>query len=430
MSAGHPVLTLGTGLALVGCVLAATRPAAGPQVNTTPPQTADIVAPQAIDWPSPPLPGGTFFSASAEPAARRLRITPIRGLSHPWSLAFLPDSVILLTEREGRFRVVRDGVLDPAPVPGAPRVHSEGRFAGLMDLAVHPNFRINRYIYVSYHKPVAGGPPTIAVARGRWNGRAVTDLRDIFVAGDRDTEGSRLHFGSDGMLYVTIGAPGTGADIGRAQDLDDYAGKLLRLRDDGGIPPDNPFAGRAGVKPAIFSYGHRNQLGLAVNPVTGELWASEMGPLGGDEINIIRPGRNYGWPLVSHGRQDTGPRLTTPAYHAEMEAPVVVWVPSISTTGMTFYTHPRVPAWQNNLFVGGLREGEVPRTGQINRIVFNERWEEVRREPLLRELHQRIRDVQIGPEGTLYAITDETQAALLRIDPEPAPPPAPPAPRR
>ena len=422
---------LATALVIIGCAAAVTRSSAVQDGNTTPPRGADIVAPPPIDWPSPPLPGGTFFSASAEPTARRLRVTPIRGLSHPWSLAFLPDNVMLITEREGRFRIVRDGVLDPKPVDGAPPVHSEGRFAGLMDLAVHPDFNVNRYVYVSYHKPVPGGPPTMAVARGRWNGRAVTGLRDIFVAGDRDVEGSRLRFGRDRMLYVSIGAPGTGPSIDRAQDLNDYAGKVLRLLDDGRVPADNPFVGRTGAKPAIFSYGHRNPLGLDLNPVTGALWASEMGPNGGDEVNIIAAGRNYGWPVVSHGRDYMGPRIAAAAFQDGVEMPVVVWVPSISTTGMAFYTHARVPAWQNNLFVGGLREGEVPRTGQINRIVFNERWEEIRREPLLRDLHQRIRDVRVGADGALYALTDETQGALLRIDPETAPPPvSPTAPRR
>ena len=221
-------------LACAGVVAASGAPR---QTESKPPQEAsDIVAPPAIDWPAPPLPSGTFFSQSAEPAARRLRITPIRGLSHPWSLAFLPDGVILITERAGQLRVVRDGVLDPKPVAGAPKVESGGRFAGLMDVAIHPQFQFNKFVYLSYHKPVPGGPPTNALARGKWNGKAITELKDIFVAGDRDTEASRLRFGRDGMLYMTIGAPGTGPNVGRAQDLNDYAGKLIRLTDEGKVP--------------------------------------------------------------------------------------------------------------------------------------------------------------------------------------------------
>ena len=407
---------------LLACAGVVATSGAPQQKEDKPPQAeSDILAPPAIDWPSPPLPSGTFFSASAESGARRLRITPIRGLSYPWSLVFLPDSVILITERSGQVRVVRDGVLDPKPVRGAPKVHSAGRFAGLMDIALHPQFQVNRFVYLAYHKPVAGGPPTNALARGKWDGKAIADLKDIFVAGDTDTEASRLRFGRDGMLYMTIGAPGTGPNVGRAQDLNDYAGKLLRLTDEGKIPMDNPFVGRTDAKPAIYSFGHRNQLGLAVNPTTGEMWASEQGPNGGDEVNVIRPGRNYGWPIVSHGRNYLGPRISDEPFREGMEMPVVVWVPSIATSGMAFYTHERMPAWRNNLFVGGLREGEVPRTGQINRIIFNERWQELRREPMLRDLHQRIRDVRVGPEGSLYVLTDEDQAALLRIDPETTP---------
>jgi glucose/arabinose dehydrogenase len=412
-------------LTIRGASPQANKGAAAPAGNRAPEQAADIVAPPAIDWPSPPLPDAPFYSASAETAARRLHITPIKGLSHPWSLAFLPDGAILITERDGRFRIVRNGVLDPAPVAGAPKVQSGGRFQGLMDLALHPQFATNHFVYVAYHKAVPNGPPTNVVARGVWNGKAVVNLKDIFVAGDRDTEASRLAFGADGMLYMTIGAPGTGPHIGRAQDPNDYAGKLLRLTDAGAIPPDNPFVGKAGTKPAIFTLGHRNQLGLALNPVTGDLWASEMGPNGGDEVNIITAGQNYGWPVVSQGRDYMGPKISPTPYKEGMVMPVVVWVPSIATTGMAFYTNDRVPGWKNNLFVGGLREGEVPRTGQINRIIFNDRWEEIRREPMLRELHQRIRDVRVGPDGALYVLTDEDQGALLKIEPEPAPP-APP----
>jgi len=224
-------------------------------------------------------------------------------------------------------------------------------------------------------------------------------------------------FGKDGMLYMGIGGPGTGphVSVDRAQHTNDLAGKVLRLRDDGSVPPDNPFVGKSGYKPAIFTIGHRVQLGLTLNPFTGEIWEHENGPNGGDELNVLKPGRNYGWPIVSYGRDYNGPRF--PPSAPGFEEPVVFWVPSIAASGLTFYTGDRFPGWTRNAFVGGMREGEVAPTGQLQRIVFNDKWEELRRESLLRDLHQRVRDVRQGPDGLLYLLTDEDQAALIRIEP-------------
>jgi glucose/arabinose dehydrogenase len=321
---------------------------------------------------------------------------------------------------------MRDGKLDPSPVAGTPAVVSLGTMAGLMDIALHPRFAQNKWIYISYHKPmgtaksVEGRDAPIAsnaILRGTWDGKALTEVRDIFVADDIDMEASRLAFGPDGMLYMGIGGPGTGSKISmdRAQGTNDLAGKILRMKDDGSVPPDNPFVGKVGYKPYIFSIGHRVPLGLAFNPYTNELWETENGPNGGDELNVIKAGRNYGWPIVSYGRDYNGPRFspTLPG----MEDPLVFWVPSIATSGLVFYTGDKFPGWQRNVFVGGLREGEIARSGQLQRIVFNDKWEEMRREPLLRELHQRIRDVRQGPDGLLYLLTEEDQAALLRIEP-------------
>jgi len=219
------------------------------------------------------------------------------------------------------------------------------------------------------------------------------------------------------MLYMTISAPGSGPQIGRSQDANDYAGKVVRLRDDGSIPRDNPFVGRAGYKPGIYTVGHRNGHALAINPETGEVWQTEQGPSGGDEINIIRAGKNYGWPLVSYGRNYWGPRFSARPSRDGLEDPTVVWLPSIGLTGMTFYTGDRFPHWKRNVFVGGLREGGIPRTGQIQRLVFNDQWEELRREPMLMDLKQRIRDVRQGPDGLLYVLTAEDEGALFRIEP-------------
>jgi glucose/arabinose dehydrogenase len=261
---------------------------------------------------------------------------------------------------------------------------------------------------------VGVGPFTLVLGRGTWNGKALTNVSDVFDTGVAGSA-SRIVFGRDGMIYMSSGNAAEEPDS-PPQDPNDLRGKVLRLRDDGTVPPDNPFVGRAGYRPEIYSMGHRTQLGMAVNPETGQVWAAEQGPNGGDEINVLQPGKNYGWPLVSQGRNYMGPRLTS-ASVVGLEEPVVVWIPSIAVSGMTFYTGDVFTSWTRNVFVGGLRQGEVPRTGQLQRIVFNEQWEELRREPMLRELQQRIRDVRQGPDGLLYVLTEEDAAALLRIEP-------------
>jgi aldose sugar dehydrogenase len=318
--------------------------------------------------------------------------------------------------------------LDPTPVAGIPRVTSVSTMAGLMDIALHPRFANNGWVYISYHKPRGTSPDATgkdfpvasnSILRGTWNGTTLTDIKDIYVSDDVDTEMSRIAFGQDGMLYMTIGGPGTGppASLDRPQHGDDDAGKILRMTDEGKAPPDNPFAGKSGFKPHIYTMGHRTQLALALNPYTNEMWAGEQGPNGGDEVNILRPGRNYGWPFVSDGRDYRGHYLSPTPYRDGMERPHVLWVPSIALSGMAFYTGDRFPNWKRNLFVGGMREGEIARTGQLQRIVFNDNWDELRRESLLRDLHQRIRDVRQGPDGLLYVLTEEDAAALLKIEP-------------
>lgn len=252
-----------------------------------------------------------------------------------------------------------------------------------------------------------------------WNGSELTDVRDIFESGATGTEAARIGFGRDGMLYMTISGPGTGPGVTRSQDPADYAGKTIRLRDDGTIPHDNPFNDKPGYKPAIYTLGHRNGHSMMANPETGEMWATEQGPNGGDEINVLKPGANYGWPLVSYGRSYMGPKIEVTREGTEQ--PTVVWIPSIGVTGMTFYTGEVFSAWKRNVFVTGLRYGEVPNTGRLERIEFNEKWEELRREPLLAELKQRMRDVRQGPDGLLYVLTAENQGAVLRIEPDGGP---------
>ena len=373
-------------------------------------------APPPILWPSPPLADGPIVLDTG--IQHQIRLTVTKGFNQPWSMAFLPDGGILVSERPGRLRLVRNGVLDPKPVAGVPEVRAQG-LSGLMDLALHPRFAENHLVYFTYHKPAGSGPGVITLARGRWDGAALVEVRDLFSAVPGGNA-SRIVFGKDGMVYMTVGT-GDPPGAARAQDPNDLAGKVLRLRDDGTVPPDNPFVGRAGYRPEIYTLGHRNALGLAVQPDTGAIWECEDGPNGGDEINVLRPGKNYGWPVVSYGRFYLGPRVSEDPWKEGMEPPLVFWVPAIAISGMTFYTGDKFPTWKNNVFVGGMRQGEVPRSGHLERIDFNEKWEELHRESMLRELQQRIRDVRQGPDGYLYLLTAENEGALLRIEPWTAP---------
>src|SRR5690606_15577656 len=362
--------------------------------------------------PVPPLPNEPIVYPTAEGMDIRVSVVA-RGLETPWSLAVLPNGDRLVTERNaGRLRLSRDGALVPAPVAGVPEVRGVG-LSGLMDVVLHPRFDETRFVYLSYNKPF-GEQAGLAVARGRWNGQALTDVRDIFETRDAGSI-SRLAFGADGMLYVTTFG-GTGD---AAQDPSSLAGKVLRLRDDGSVPPDNPFVGRSGYRPEIFTMGHRSPLGLALHPASGQLWEVEMGPNGGDELNVLKPGANYGWPVVSYGRTYPGPwQSEKGSTHEGYEAPTVYWMPSISTSGLAFYTGNRLPKWKGDVFVGGMRYGEIPGTGRLERVLFNENMEELRRESLLIDLRHRIRDVRQGPDELLYLVTDHAiDGAVLRIEP-------------
>jgi glucose/arabinose dehydrogenase/acetamidase/formamidase len=370
---------------------------------------------ESIGLPVPPLGEGPWVFDTAEQGKIRVSVVA-RGLSHPWAIAWLPDGGMLVTERPGRLRVVRDGRLDPRAIPGAPEVRTDGN-GGLMDVALHPDFAENGLVYLTYTKPVGGGRGAPALARGRLAGGVLTEVHDLVVTeafeGNSGLNG-RVAFGRDGKVYMSTG----GRVEDAAQDPMSLRGKVLRLNDDGSVPSDNPFVGRAGYRPEIYTLGHRNTLGLIRHPVTGELWQHENGPNGGDELNVLRSGANYGWPLVSDGRDYSGAPIPGHGTRAEMESPLVVWLPSIAVAGMAVYTGDRFPAWRGNVFVGSLREGGIPGTGHLERIVFNERTEELRRESMLTEFRQRIREVRQGPDGLLYVLTDEEEdGALLRIEP-------------
>ena len=370
-----------------------------------------------IGVPVPPLGAGPWVLDTAEQHGIRVSVVA-RGLSHPWAIAFLPDEGMLVTERPGRLRVVRGGVLDPHPISGVPEVRTDGN-GGLMDVALHPGFADNGLVYLTYTKPVGNGWGAPALARGRLEGGALVDVRDLVVTdafeGNSGLNG-RVAFGPDGKVYMS-----TGGRVGTAaQDPMSLRGKVLRINDDGTVPEDNPFAGREGHRPEIYTLGHRNTLGLIQHPETGELWQHENGPNGGDEINVLSPGGNYGWPLVSFGRDYSGERITNHPTRDGMVSPLVVWLPAIAAAGMAVYTGDEFPAWRGNVFVGALRQGGIPGTGHLQRIVFNERTEEMRRESMLTELRRRIREVREGPDGYLYVLTDEEDdGALLRIEPTP-----------
>ena len=337
------------------------------------------------------------------------------GLEHPWALAFLPDGRFLVSERPGRLRVITaDGRLESRPVMGVPVVAARGQ-GGLLDIALHPAFASNGWIYLSYAAAGEGGIGT-EVARGRWvsdaAGNRLEDLQVIYRQGPKSGGGqhfgSRLVFDRDGFLHVSQGDRG---EMARAQLLGDLAGKQVRLHDDGRVPADNPWRGVAGARPEIFSVGHRNVQGAALHPVSGALWTHEHGPQGGDEINIVRKGRNYGWPVITYGvNYVIGTKIGVGTQREGLEQPLHQWTPSIAPSGMAFYTGERFPGWRGNLFVGALKYQMLVRLELDGERV-------VREERLLTGREGRIRDVRQGPDGLLYLLTDSLDGKLLRLEP-------------
>ena len=365
---------------------------------------------------SPPM---QALPATFDTAVQKIRVSAVAtGLVNPWSLAFLPNGDVLVTERAGRLRLVHNGVLDPAPIAGVPVPHVAA-LSGLLEIALHPRFAENRVVYLTYSKGRAEDKrSTTALARATFDGKALVGLKDIFVANtwsvSNTNYGGRLAFDRAGFLYLTVGER---QEQDRAQKPEEHAGKVLRLRDDGTVPPDNPFIGKpGGWQPEIYTTGHRSPQGLALNPDTGELWENEHGPLGGDELNILKPGRNYGWPLVTYGIDYDGSKISEQTTRPDLESPYMYWVPSIAISGIAFYTGDRFPGWKGNVFVGSMFEGRTRATGHLVRITFNKGMA-IQREPILVELKQRIRDVREGPDGLLYVLTDEPNGALLKIEP-------------
>lgn len=349
-------------------------------------------------------------------------VSVVQGLANPWAMAFLPGGEMLVTERPGRLRVVRDGVLEPAPVRGVPEVWANGQ-GGLLDVISHPQFSSNRLLYISYSKPSAdGSEATTAVIRGSFDGTSLTNVEEIFQARawsrQRQHFGSRLAFDRDGYLFITVGDRGVRPDPATveshpAQDLTNHQGTTLRLHEDGRVPDDNPFLGHPTALPEIWSYGHRNAQGLIVHPETNQVWLNEHGPQGGDEVNLVLPGKNYGWPVVGHGVQYGGSVIHRSTSRPDMEDPVHYWTPSIATSGKLLYTGDAFPAWKGSMFVGGLA-GEV-----LARLVIRN-GEVVEEENLLKNKVGRIRDVRQGPDGFIYLAIDNPSGqpfSIVRLEP-------------
>jgi len=339
-------------------------------------------------------------------------VTLLAGLSHPWSIAFLPDGRWLISERAGRLRVVERDRLLPEPVAGLPPISAHGQ-GGLFDVVLHPDYARNGWIYLSYAAPAegdAGGEGT-EVLRARLVGNRLRDVRRIFQMRPKISSpvhfGGRLAFDRAGFLYITLGERGRKE---AAQDISNHFGTVVRLHDDGRVPADNPFVGRAGARPEIYSYGHRNIQGAAVHPTSGQVWTHEHGPQGGDEINRPRAGVNFGWPVITHGvNYGTATAIGEGTHKAGMSQPLYQWTPSIAPSGMAFYTADAFPRWRGNLFVGALKYKLLARlTLDGDRVVGEER--------LLQGI-DRIRDVRVGPDGLIYLLTDEDDGRLLRLEP-------------
>jgi glucose/arabinose dehydrogenase len=340
-------------------------------------------------------------------------VTVADGFEHPWSIAFLPGGDILVTERPGRLRIIRDGRLLPAPVEGVPPVFAVGQ-GGLLDVVPHPDFASNRLLYLSYSKPLGGQESTTAVIRGRFENDRLANVEEIFEAATRGRGhyGSRLVFDGNGHLFVSVGermaSPSGDLEAHPAQDLTNHHGTINRLYEDGRVPPDNPFVGRDEVRPEIWSYGHRNPQSLAIHPETGELWEAEHGPQGGDEINLIEPSLNYGWPVIGFGvNYGSGQRIHEGTLREGMQRPVHVWVPSIATSGMMIYDGDAFPEWRGDIFVGGLAGEQLARVEVDMGVSMLE-------ETLVRGMG-RIRDVRQGPEGYIYLAIDGEGNALTPI---------------
>ena len=403
---------------LLAAVIAATVP--GAAQNAAPGgQREGSTAPQIPQgrqgrggYPLPMLP------AVFETYQHKVRVSVVaQGLDRPWCLLILPDGDMLVSMRyANEIRVIRKGVLDAKPLTGLPQMRR------IFDVVMHPTFAENRWIYFSYSKPGDGRTPMV-LARGRLDGAALTNVQDLYVSDPTTQGGSRLAFAPDGTVYMTISgaggriAAGTGGPEADPRKLDTAYGKVIRVRDDGSVPPDNPFVGKAGARPEIYTLGHRDHFGIAPHPVTGQMFHVELGPYGGDKVNILKAGADYGWPDYSYGRNNDSSPIPSPNNVTGIEPALLVWVPGITPSGLLFYTGNKFPAWKGNLMVGSVVRGRVNGASGVERVVFNDKLWETRRETFLAELKQRIRDIRQTPDGLIYLLTEEVNGAVLKLEP-------------
>ena len=358
-------------------------------------------------YPLPALP------AVFETYQHKVRVSAVaRGLDRPWSLLILPDGDMLVSMRySNQIRAIRKGVLDPTPLTGMPPMRR------LFDIVVHPKFAENKWIYFGYSKAGTENLTPMALARGRYDGAGLRDVQELYVS-DPVTQGaSRMAFAPDATIYMTVsGAAGRIKGGPDPRKLDTVYGKVVRVRDDGTVPPDNPFVGKPDARPEIYSLGHRDHFGIAPHPVTGEMFHVELGPYGGDKVNILKAGGDYGWPDHGYGRNNDSSPMGSPMAPG-IEQSLLVWIPGITPSGLLFYTGDRFPAWKGNLMVGSIVRGRTNGASGVERVVFNDKMWETRRETFLADLKQRIRDVRQGPDGLIYLLTEEVDGTVLKLEP-------------
>lgn len=397
-----------------GCAAVQSPPEASVSPNAAP-----TTATPAIDPESPAVdPARSTTTAAAQPQAYR-KTTVVSGLERPWGMAWLPDGAMLVTERPGRLRLIRNGQLEATPIAGVPEVFASNQ-GGLLDVAVHPQFNENRWIYLAYAHGTAEANRT-RVARAEFDGRSLSNVQVIFDVARDKTDGQ--HFGSrllwlpDGTMLVAIGDGGNppveleGELIRRqAQNLQSRLGKVVRLTEDGSPAKDNPFVNQSNADPVLWSYGHRNIQGLAFDPINNRIWATEHGARGGDELNLLEPGKNYGWPIVTHSREYSGGVISEEQSRPGMVDPKEVWTPAIAPSGLAVYSGDRFLAWRGHLFAGGLVSQDVRRL-QVDNAGTVLAEESI-------PIGQRVRDVRQGPDGLLYVLTDASDGQLIRIEPE------------
>lgn len=393
---------------------------AGAAAQNTPTSPGQRGAAPAAPAPAPATGRATRggFPLPALPAVfetfqQTVRVSVVaRGIDRPWSLLILPDGDMLVSLRySNQLRAIRKGVLDPKPVEGLPPM------ARLFDIVTHPKFAENRLVYFNYAKSLNEKETGMALARARYDGTTLTNVQELYVSNPTTQGASRMAFAPDGTIYMTVSGAAGRTATNDPRKLDTVYGKVIRLREDGTVPPDNPFVGKAGARPEIYSMGHRDHFGLAPHPTTGQMFHVELGPYGGDTVHILKAGADYGWPDYNYGRQNDSSPLPNPSNVPGIEPALLAWTPGITPSGLLFYTGDRFAAWKGNLMVGSIIRGRTNGSTGIERVVFNDRMWETRREMFLTELKQRMRDIRQGPDGLIYLLTEEVDGTVLKVEP-------------